>query len=61
MRRCEGDSDYEEAVFLDGLELFRSDLDRPADIETDILYDTGAVINALAFAARQPTRSRPAS
>lgn len=52
------DSDYDVAVFLKGLESLGREADRIAEIETDILYDTGAVINALPFEAeayREPT------
>jgi uncharacterized protein len=45
------DSDYDIAVFIQDLGPLSSELDLLADIETDILYDTGAVINALPFAA----------
>jgi predicted nucleotidyltransferase len=45
------DSDYDIAVFIKGLGPLSRDLDRLADVETDILYDTGAVVNALPFAA----------
>jgi predicted nucleotidyltransferase len=62
--RARGDarneSDYDVAVFIKELNLPSRELDRLADIETDILYDTGAVINALPFSAGR-TRHRPAS
>jgi predicted nucleotidyltransferase len=45
------DSDYDIAVFVKDLGPLPNELDRLADLETDILYDTGAVINALPFAA----------
>lgn len=45
------DSDYDIAVFLREPESFRQESGRLAEIETDILYDTGAVINALPFSA----------
>ena len=45
------DSDYNIAVFIQDLDLLSKELDRLADVETDILYDTDAVINALPFAA----------
>jgi uncharacterized protein len=44
-------SDYDIAVFLKDFESFGADAGRIAAIETDILYDTGAVINALPFKA----------
>ncbi|MBU3889009.1 nucleotidyltransferase domain-containing protein [Methylosinus sporium] len=52
------DSDYDVAIFLTDMESFGREADRIAEIETDILYDTGAVINALPFIAaayREPT------
>jgi uncharacterized protein len=50
------DSDYDVAVFLKEPESFWTESGRLAEIETDILYDTGAVINALPFrAGRIPT------
>jgi predicted nucleotidyltransferase len=45
------DSDYDIAVFLDGTEGLWRESGRLAEIETDILLDTGAVINALPFPA----------
>jgi predicted nucleotidyltransferase len=45
------DSDYDVAVFLNELETFNAEATRLAAIETDILYDTGAIINALPFRA----------
>ena len=45
------DSDYDIAVFLKEPDSFWRESGRLADIETDILYDTGAVINALPFRA----------
>lgn len=45
------DSDYDVAVFLREQESFWQESGRLAEIETDILYDTGAVINALPFSA----------
>ena len=39
------------AVFLKGLDNFGEEAGRIAEIETDILYDTGAVINALPLKA----------
>ena len=41
------DSDYDIAVFLHERESFGEESGRLAEIETDILFDTGAVINAL--------------
>jgi predicted nucleotidyltransferase len=41
------DSDYDVAVFLKGLFGFGEEMGKIAEIETDILYDTGAVISAL--------------
>jgi predicted nucleotidyltransferase len=45
------DSDYDIAVFLKDFESFGAEAGRIAAIETDILYDTGAVINAIPFRA----------
>jgi predicted nucleotidyltransferase len=45
------DSDYDVAVFLNGYRTFSAELDGLVDAETDVLFDTGAVINALPFAA----------
>jgi predicted nucleotidyltransferase len=45
------DSDYDVAVFLHDLTDYWHEADRIADIGTDILYDTGAVINALPLRA----------
>jgi predicted nucleotidyltransferase len=45
------DSDYDIAVFLHDPESFGDESWRLAEIETDILYDTGAVINAMPFHA----------
>ncbi|MGO8846640.1 MAG: nucleotidyltransferase domain-containing protein [Methylocella sp.] len=45
------DSDYDIAVFLKDPDSFWKESGRLAEIETDILYDTGAVINALPFPA----------
>ncbi len=44
-------SDYDVAVFLEDFESFGTEAGRLADLETDILMDTGAVINALPFKA----------
>ena len=45
------DSDYDIAVFLNDLDSFGAEAGRIAAIGTDILYDTGAVINAIPFKA----------
>ncbi len=45
------DSDYDIAVFIEGLTSIGVEAGRIAAIGTDILLDTGAVINALPFAA----------
>jgi hypothetical protein len=45
------DSDYDVAVFLKDLTVFGEEMGKIAEIETDILYDTGAVINALPLRA----------
>jgi uncharacterized protein len=49
--RSRPQSDYDVAVFLDGLDSFGREAHRLAVIETDILLDTGAVINAIPFKA----------
>jgi predicted nucleotidyltransferase len=43
------DSDYDVAVFLKDLGDRWHEIDRLVEIETDILWETGAVINALPF------------
>ncbi len=45
------DSDYDVAVFIEELQSLGQEADRIAEIETDILRDTGAVINALPLRA----------
>jgi predicted nucleotidyltransferase len=45
------DSGYDIAVFIHDPESFGDESGRLAVIETDILYDTGAVINTLPFHA----------
>jgi uncharacterized protein len=45
------DSDYDVAVFLHGLTDQWREVDRIVAVETDILLDTGAVINAMPFQA----------
>ena len=45
------DSDYDIAVFIHGPDSFGDEAGRLAEIETDILFDTGVVINALPFRA----------
>ncbi|MDB5401659.1 MAG: uncharacterized protein QOD93_4782 [Acetobacteraceae bacterium] len=45
------DSDYDVAVFIYELEGFGEESGRLAEIETEILLDAGAVINALPFRA----------
>lgn len=45
------DSDFDVAVFLRDMHDFGKETKHLAEIETDILYDTGAVINALPFEA----------
>ena len=45
------DSDYDVAVFLNAPDSFWRESGRLAEIETEILYDTGAVINAVPFSA----------
>jgi predicted nucleotidyltransferase len=43
------DSDYDIAVFIKDPGTLREEIRRLAGVETDILWDTGAVINALPF------------
>jgi predicted nucleotidyltransferase len=45
------DSDYDIAVFLRDFNSFGAEARTIAAIGTDILYDTGAVINAIPFKA----------
>lgn len=45
------DSDYDVAVFLRGLSDRWDEIDRIIEIETEILGETGTVINALPFPA----------
>ena len=45
------DSDYDIAVFLYDLTDYWGEADRIVDIETDILLDTGALIQAFPFRA----------
>ncbi len=45
------DSDYDVAVFLRDMPERTTAMTRLAEVETDILYDSGAVINALPFPA----------
>ena len=47
----DADSDYDVAVFLRDMPERAREMTRLAEVETDILYDTGAVINALPFPA----------
>lgn len=53
--RARGDarpeSDYDLAVFIKNSRGFSAELDPLVEIATDILFDTGAVINALPFPA----------
>jgi predicted nucleotidyltransferase len=53
--RARGDagpeSDYDIAVFIHEPDSFGEEAARLATIETDILYDTGAIIDALPFHA----------
>ncbi len=45
------DSDYDIAVFLRDMPERGEEMARLAELETEILYDTGAVINSMPFAA----------
>lgn len=46
------DSDYDVVVFLRDMPNRIREITRIAEVETEILYDTGAVINALPFPAQ---------
>ena len=54
--RARGDarpeSDYDIAVFLNKPGSFNDEATRLATIETEILYDTGTIINTMPFQAR---------
>ncbi len=45
------DSDYDVAVFLRGLDDRWPEMDRLADMATEVLHDGGPVIHAMAFPA----------
>jgi predicted nucleotidyltransferase len=45
------DSDYDVAVFIERAEPLARELDRLAEISTDILLDTGTVVSAKPFPA----------
>lgn len=45
------DSDYDIAIFLKNFSSRWHEIDQIVEIETDILYETGAVIHAQPFAA----------
>lgn len=45
------DSDYDVVVFLRDMPDRAKEMTRIAEVETEILYDTGAVINALPLPA----------
>ena len=45
------DSDYDVAVFIKDLDPFWREVDRLVDVETDLIYDTGAVINSTPYRA----------
>ena len=45
------DSDYDVAVFLKDIDGFAKEAGTLAEIETDILFDTGAIINAMPLKA----------
>lgn len=55
MARARGEhrpgSDYDVAVFLRDMPERSKEMARLAEVETNILYDTGALINALPFPA----------
>jgi len=45
------DSDYDVAVFLRGMANRPAEMDRLADVATDVLYDLGGVIHAMPYRA----------
>jgi len=45
------DSDYDVAVFIKDMGPFWDEVDRLVDVETDLLCDTGAVINSVPYRA----------
>jgi predicted nucleotidyltransferase len=51
------DSDYDVAMFLKALKGFGEEMGKIAEIETDTLYDMGAVINALPLQASGDSRA----
>lgn len=53
------DSDYDIAVFLNDADSFWRESGRLAGIETDILFDTGAVINTLPFLSYTQNENSP--
>ena len=50
-REARADSDYDVAVFLRDLRDRPVELNRLADIATDILYDTGGCVHAMPYRA----------
>ena len=57
--QARADSDYDLAVFLNPSEGLWRESGRLAEIETEILFDTGAVVNALPFSAAAYFESTP--
>ncbi|MCI0598331.1 MAG: nucleotidyltransferase domain-containing protein [Beijerinckiaceae bacterium] len=53
------ESDYDIAVFLKEPDSFWKECGRLAEVETDILYETEAVINALPFPAGADHQQTP--
>lgn len=53
------DSDYDIAVFLRDLADRSQEMDRLADISTDILYDAGSVIHAMPYRAGADAERTP--
>ena len=53
------DSDYDIAVFLRDMPDRAAELNRLADLTTDILYETGACIHALPFQSGAWTERTP--
>lgn len=53
------DSDYDVAIFLNDMPDRAVELNRLADLGTDILYDTGELIHAMPYRAAAYTERTP--
>ncbi len=53
------DSDYDVAVFLGDMPDRAAELNRLADLSTDILYDSGELIHAMPYAAGSHAERTP--